>query len=376
MTDNTEHAQVGWRFQLWWLLASTVVLGLGVTVGGAGILIGAAFGGAGVLIGAVFGSVFGILLGIAQWLVLRRHVSWSGRWRLFTARGGAASFAIAVTIIIKFLPYRPGFIFGSFDTEFIAATVLGIVIVIGASLGIAQWFVLRRKVPGSGLWVLASAAGPAVIYLVVFYVSSFTLDRIEGFSERTSTIRSFRDGILIEERVTTYDDPQRVIDGAVFAGVVGAVFGYGAITGGALVWLLRQPEEAEFRLDRRTRTRLRLAAVFLIVPIYGYYLFATIKANNIIAGLQVPPCSEVYIAPLIRDRRVTTCHIKRADCFANICFDGPTESRSFILVTATNAGFRLDSFDGECLLVTGEAHIRGITPAIIAYDQSDVEICQ
>lgn len=375
MTDNTEQTQIGWRFRLWWMLASTVVLALGVTVGGVAILIGAAFGGAGVLIGAVFGSVFGILLGIAQWRVLRRHVSWSGRWRLFTAVGGAASFAIAVAIVIIFLPYRSGFIFGSFDTEFMAATVLGIVIVIGASLGIAQWFVLRRKVSGSGLWVLASAAGPAVIYLVIFYASSFSLDRIEGFSERTTLITSVKDGVTSEQVITSYD-PQKVVNAAVFAGVVGAVFGYGAITGGALAWLLRQPEGTEFKLDRRTRTRLLRAAVFLIVPMAGYFLSETIRTNNIIAGLQVPPCSEVYIAPLIRDRRITTCHIKRAHCAFYNCTDAPFESRSFILVGDSNAGFRLDNFDGECLLVTGEAHMRGETPAIFAYDQSDVEICQ
>ena len=373
---NTEQIQIGWRFRLWWMLASTVVLTLGVTVGGVGILIGAAFGGVGVLVGAMFGAVFGILLGIAQWLVLRRHVSWSGRWRLFTAVGGAASFAIAVAIVIIFLPYRSGFIFGSFDTEFMAATVLGIVIVIGASLGIAQWFVLRWKISGSGLWVLASAAGPALIYLVVFYVTMFTLDRIEGFSERTIVLQTIEDGKVIAERATTYDDSEKAVNAAVFAGVVGAVFGYGAITGGALVWLLGQPEGTKFRLDRRTRTRLLLAAVFLIVPTAGYFLFETIRTNNIIAGLQVPPCSEVYVAPLIRDRRITTCHIKRADCNFNTCFDGPTESRSFILVGATNAGFRLDNFDGECLLVTGEAHMRGETPSMWAYDQSDVEICQ
>ena len=380
---NTERAQIGWRFRLWWMLASTLVLAVGVTVGGAGILIGAAFGFAGVSFGAMFGAAFGALLGIAQWFVLKRQVSWSGRWRLFTAIGGAASFAIAVVIVTIFLPYRPGFIFGTFDTEFMAATVLGIVVVIGASLGFAQWFVLRRNVSGSGLWVLASAVGPAVIYLLVFYVSFFTLDRIEGFSERTSTFRSFREGILIEETVTTYEDPQRVIDGAVFAGQVAAVVGYGAITGGALVRLLQQPEGTKFRLDRRTRTRLLLAAVFLIVAMAGYFLVAavqannaTIRANEIIAGLQVPPCSEVYVAPLIRDRRVTTCHIKRADCGSTYCGDGPIESRSFVVTTGFNPTFRLDNFDGECLLVTGEASGRAGITSMIAYDQSDVEICQ
>lgn len=373
MTDNTQRTQVGLGFWLGWLLASTVVMALGVTVGGVAIFLGAAFGG-----------VFGTLLGFAQRLVLRRQVSWSGRWVLFSTRGGAASFALAVAIIIIFAPYQSGGTFmslGSFESEFWPATVLGIVIVIGAALGIGQRFVLRREVSRSGLWVLASAAGPALIYLVFLLVTMFTLDRVEGFSE-VKRFRSTRgmDGITTYT-TSTHDDPQKVIGWAVLMGVVGAVLGYGAITGGVLVSALRQPEELVLRLtlDRRTRTWLLLAAVILIALMAGYFVFKaikanneTIRANNIISWLQVPPCSEVYVAHY-RDRRVTTCHIKRADCFSNQCYDAPSdESRSFLLIAA----FPVDNYQGECLLVTGEATMHEDMPSIVAYDQSDVKICQ
>ncbi len=57
---NAEHAQVGRRFQLRWLLASTVVLAFGVIVGGVGILIGASNGEVeAVLVVAVVGASAG-----------------------------------------------------------------------------------------------------------------------------------------------------------------------------------------------------------------------------------------------------------------------------------------------------------------------------
>lgn len=43
MTNNTEHAQVGWGFWLWWVLASTVGFAVGIAVGEAvGFAVGVA----------------------------------------------------------------------------------------------------------------------------------------------------------------------------------------------------------------------------------------------------------------------------------------------------------------------------------------------
>ena len=74
----------------------------------------------------------------------------------------------------------------------------------GAVVGIAQWFVLRRQVSRAGWWVLASIVGFVVASTVQFAVAVS----------------------LVAASV-----------------VVGAV--YGAITGGVLVWLLRQPVTEE-----------------------------------------------------------------------------------------------------------------------------------
>ena len=42
MTKDSERAQIGWSFWLAWMLASTVVLAVGITVGGVVIVCGAA----------------------------------------------------------------------------------------------------------------------------------------------------------------------------------------------------------------------------------------------------------------------------------------------------------------------------------------------
>ncbi|MCH7589166.1 MAG: hypothetical protein IIC78_14200 [Chloroflexi bacterium] len=216
---------------------------------------------------------------------------------------------------------------------------------------------------------ISQPAGPAVIYIVLFVLTLFVLDRLEVFPSDYS----YRSGTGVNV--------------AVFEGVVGAVLGYGVITGRVLVWLLRPPEEAELRAPnilpeklrsklRSNRTWLLAAAVFLIVLSAGYFLFATIKVNNIIAGLQVPPCSEA------KDHTIVTCYIKRAYCrrtgsiaaLQTSCYDDrQLSSRGFILIAR---GYEWQDLDGQCLLVTGEVTMERTYPSMIVYDQSGVELCQ
>ena len=102
---NTERARVGWGFWLWWVLASTV--GLAVGLGAVGLAVGGAVGGAVALglalaVAVVFAAPsVGIALGIAQWLVLRRQVSRAGWWVLASTVGlvvgPAAGFGLVLT---------------------------------------------------------------------------------------------------------------------------------------------------------------------------------------------------------------------------------------------------------------------------------------
>jgi hypothetical protein len=196
---NTERAQVGWRFWIGWVLASTVGLAVGFTIGFAvGLVVDYDVGSVlGIVLG---GAVFGAALGTAQWLVLHKRVSLSGWWVLASTVGWAVGLAVgrAVALVV--------------DDAQIFAIVLAVG---GASAGIAQWIVLRRHVTQAGWWVLASivaggATGGAVDLFKV----------LEGWPL-----------------------------GIVFLAlpVIGAVVlaGYGAITGSIMVWLLRQPAAKE-----------------------------------------------------------------------------------------------------------------------------------
>ena len=181
---NTERAQVGWGLWGWWVLASTVGFILGFVVAKA------TFGS-----GALAGIVDGASLGIAQWLVLRRYIARAGWWVLASIVGLAVGFGVCAAV-----RFAGGF---AEDVGFaMAGAVAGTVI--GASLGIAQWLVLRRHIARAGWWVLASAVGVATFETVDF-------------------------AMLFDA-------------GRVF--LVG-VAAYGAITGGVLVWLLRQPKAEE-----------------------------------------------------------------------------------------------------------------------------------
>ena len=105
---KTEQAQVGWGFWLGWVLASTVGLAVGGAVGGAvGVPVFFAtslvMGGFSALIftGLVIGVAVGVaLVGIAQGVILRRHVS-AGWWMLASIVGLAVSLTVVFTVVFN-----------------------------------------------------------------------------------------------------------------------------------------------------------------------------------------------------------------------------------------------------------------------------------
>ena len=189
---KVKRSQVGWVFWLQWVLASTVGLLLGFIVGFPlsflamdilGERLGQSFG----------GIVFGIGVGVLQWLVLRRRVTGVGWWVLTSAAG---CYGIIQAMFLGFPE----------SAEMSYVSLLGLTVVValgGAVTGILQWLVLRRQVSRAGWWVLASTVG-------------------WGLSMGVSiAIPSGADDNLLQLAVT------------------GAVLG--VVTGAALVWLLRQP---------------------------------------------------------------------------------------------------------------------------------------
>ena len=195
MNDEQRPARNGqsrpedWRVWLGWVLASTIGWGVGgpagVAAGGSGDIIVAGY--AGVAAG-------GTLAGVLQWLVLRRHVAGAGWWMaagpVGALIGGVVIFAGAAVVGAD-----AGWVFGA-----------GL---FGPLVGVLQWRVLRRRVTRAGWWVAASAAGWVAAGPGVGLVSA-------------------------------------VMDAALTANAGWAALGimYGAVTGCALVWLLRQPRPA------------------------------------------------------------------------------------------------------------------------------------
>jgi hypothetical protein len=192
-------SSVGWALWVQWLTATAIGWAAGEAV--------ASFVSEDtILLGTVHSAVIGLVLGIAQWLILRRHIEMAAQWVVATVIGSAvggaiglaASFAAGASVIQPWalLPF-------------------------GVALGACQWFVLRTRFAGSGWWTLAYTVGLPVSF-VIGLVASFSL----GFEWENVDVMF------------------RVVSLAFFGAVAGAVFGM--LSGGVLVWFFRHP-----RLDAR-----------------------------------------------------------------------------------------------------------------------------
>ncbi len=192
-------SKAGWGFWLGWVAASTVGMFIGffmifLIYGLLEALLGSAVTDdlfeIEWLLGLVLGIMLGIVVGILQWLVLQGRVSRVGWWILASA---AAGYGISLAF---FIGIEESLSFGLF-LRFTGVAALG-----GAVMGTLQWLVLRGKVSRAGWWVLASAVGWAL-------------------------------GMAVSRAISWGPD-----DAVLALAVTGAVMG--AVTGAALVWLLRQ----------------------------------------------------------------------------------------------------------------------------------------
>lgn len=185
---NSARSQVGWRFFLLWVLASTV----GVIVGHASIfallVMSQALYAASVervvvviVTFSLTGAINGASIGIAQWLVLRRQVTLIGRWVLASTVGGALGYVVGFAVLGAGFD---GYDLGDIGGFAVLGTLFGIFAVFGASVGVAQWLILRRReISRAGWWVFASSVGdligvfflPLVAYGVATGVSMLLL---------------------------------------------------------------------------------------------------------------------------------------------------------------------------------------------------------
>lgn len=123
-TEERPREQPSFDWVLWlkWVLAST----LGWV--------------AGVLLPVTGAFPVGTTVGIAQWLVLRPIFKQAGWWIPASALG----WALGQILITAVVPIPNTFLQGA---------------VLGGTLGIAQWLVLRRWVHRAGWWIVLGAVG-------------------------------------------------------------------------------------------------------------------------------------------------------------------------------------------------------------------------
>lgn len=140
----------------------------------------------------------GTVIGFAQWLVLRRYVTASTQWDWTDGISWAAGYILGL-LLIQLLPST---VFAVFIGYFL----------FGAIVALLQWPVLRREIPQVFTWVVANAVAWAIGYWVSQAVLSV-----------------FTDPLI---------DP--VVGTAVLTISTGLVAG--AITGVALIWIVRKPE--------------------------------------------------------------------------------------------------------------------------------------
>jgi hypothetical protein len=143
--------------------------------------------------------ISGIFLGLAQWLVLRPYITESSDWVLNHAAGWMA-----------------GFTLGLFIVQLLSKTPVGMLIgfiSFGLIVAVFQYPVLRREIPHLATWVIANVIG----WTIGAYLAQLAI------------------GIFFQNVVPTTFTSVLVSVG--FTGLVA-----GAITGVALIWIVRQPD--------------------------------------------------------------------------------------------------------------------------------------
>jgi len=210
---NADHSKVESGFWVRWVIASAIGLLIGFAVFFPLVVGFAAEQSVGVMIpiAAAGGAILGSSVGVAQRLVLQRSDFPPRKWVLFSAVGGAVGGIVAITL---------GNIVGA-AAGFQTALVIGGA-VLGVSLGIGQWFILRQRISQAGWWVLASMVGMTI---------GLGLGRFLGEALYEAVLGSLGKGLA------------QILATVTFATLLFG--GFGAITGIALLWLLRQSATLE-----------------------------------------------------------------------------------------------------------------------------------
>lgn len=200
-----------WTLWEWWVLA-TVVGGLaGMGVAGIASAIAGSIGIGTVALLHLVGALEGMALGFSQWLVLRRYIKHVGWWIVATSIGAIFAWLIGLkAVVVLTLIFFNGATSQATSLE-LPSAVFFLGTWVGAVLGLAQWFVLRKHVRKGVGWVVANALAWGLGLSVA--LMGTTLTKLGEFTVETALAR--------------------MATGATTGCVVGAV------TGIALIWLLK-----------------------------------------------------------------------------------------------------------------------------------------
>jgi hypothetical protein len=142
----------------------------------------------------------GVLIGLAQWLVLRNYVTESSDWVLHLAASWVLGYTLGLLVV--------DLLAGSFMGAVLGYALFGVII------ALFQWPVLHREIPRIWVWVLANVVG----WVLGAVLSQLVLGAL--FGNNPGSPLAFT---VVNMAVT---------------GLVA-----GLITGLALVWIVREPEQ-------------------------------------------------------------------------------------------------------------------------------------
>jgi hypothetical protein len=144
------------RFVLGWIVANAIAFPVGLLIS----WVIPAPESAGYAILVLSDTVFGIVIGIVQSLVLQGQVYYTGWWAVATVVGATVSHALT-RVAYDPAPHEPGY-----PPLFVALIATGI------TLGILQWIVLLRQIRWSVLWIPASVIGFALCVVPMLFAQS------------------------------------------------------------------------------------------------------------------------------------------------------------------------------------------------------------
>jgi hypothetical protein len=181
-----------------------------------------------ILLSVLSGLITGALVGLFQWLVLRRRLGGLGMWIPATVVGFGIDYLLKAVYFLLRYSETSGFQErvpqGSFlPFIFIATPILGALFI-----GVSQWLVLRREVPSSGWWVLIMPVG-TIIALIFHGAVHIPYEELNSWIMRLTIKTSI--GVIPLTKVV-YPLPY-LVEGIVL----------GAVTGVVIVMLIRASEK-------------------------------------------------------------------------------------------------------------------------------------